>query len=126
MSKSKKDGLQRAPKSAIVLSNAVAIQFTPACVVDTEEDRGSGRDGKSIHQHVTAMELFEAFRSENRTLHSRVSESLEELRLAGWIEPFTILIKGPNEDLEIIRETWRRHLLRSPNKFSIRDVGKSL
>ena len=124
MSKAKKDGLQRTPKCAILLSNAVAIQFTPDCVVDTEEDRESGHDGKSSLQQVTAMELFEAFKRENKAIHTRVNESLEELRLSGWIEPYTILIKGPNEDLELVREMWKRHLLRSPNKFVIRDVGK--
>lgn len=125
MSKAKKEGLQRASRCAIVLSNAVAIQFTPVSVVDTEEGRESGYDGKSSLQQVTAAELFEAFRRENKTLHSRVSESLQDLRLAGWIEPYTILLKGPSEDLELIKETWKRHLLRSPSKFIIRDIGKS-
>lgn len=55
---------------------------------------------------------------------TRLTESLDEIRLKGWVFPFTLLIKGPHEDVEVIKEAWRRHFLRSPDNFIIRDIGK--
>ncbi|KAL9973359.1 hypothetical protein ACROYT_G019802 [Oculina patagonica] len=54
---------------------------------------------------------------------TRLTESLDEIRLKGWVFPFTLLIKGPHEDVEVIKEAWRRHFLRSPDNFIIRDIG---
>ena len=59
-------------------------------------------------------------------MRTRLNESLEEMRLAGWIAPCTLLIKAPLEELEVIKEAWRRRFLRSPEGLLIRDIGELL
>ncbi|XP_029206063.2 uncharacterized protein LOC114969882 [Acropora millepora] len=116
----------RAPKNSIVLSNVLSLIFRPTSTVvkvDSVRDDEHLEDSKPSHQ-LNGPELFDAFKEANRsTLLTRLTESLEEIRLKGWVFPFTLLIKGPHEDIEVIKEAWRRHFLRSPRHFIIKDIG---
>ena len=99
----------------------MAIVFAPVSIVQTE-DRDS--ENKATHRS-NPTELFEAFKEQNRSsMRTRLNESLEEIRVAGWTAPFTLFIKGPLEEMEVIKEAWRRHFLRSPVGLLIREIGK--
>jgi len=87
------------------------------------DENCENKDSKPAHQ-LNGLELFDAFKEANRsTMLTRLTESLDEIRLKGWVFPFTLLIKGPHEDVEVIKEAWRRHFLRSPDNFIIKDIG---
>jgi len=87
-------------------------------------DEAENNRSKPANQ-ISGLEIFDQFKEANRsTMLTRLSESLDEIRLKGWVFPFTLLIKGPHEDVEVIKEAWRRHFLRSPDNFIIRDIGK--
>ncbi|XP_068701545.1 uncharacterized protein [Montipora foliosa] len=126
MSSTARSTRDRAPKYSIVLSNVLAVVFRPtSSVVQVNSDRDSENleDLKPPHQ-LNGLEVFDAFKEANKsTLLTRLTESLGEIRLKGWVFPFTLLIKGPHEDIEVIKEAWRRHFLRSPENLSIKDIG---
>ena len=111
----------RTPKHSILLSNVMAIVFAPVSIVQTED-----RDSENKATHLSnPTELFEAFKEQNRSsMRTRLNESLEEIRVAGWTAPCTLFIKGPLEEMEVIKEAWRRHFLRSPGGLLIREIGK--
>lgn len=119
----------RTPKCSIVLSNVLAIVFRPTSTVHNcenirRDDSSESGDSKPSHQ-LNGLELFHEFKEANKsTMLTRLTESLSEIRLKGWVFPFTLLIKGPHEDVEVIKEAWRRHFLRSPDNFIIKDIGK--
>ena len=119
----------RAPKCSIVLSNVLAIVLRPTSTVQHHEhfhrDDSSENDQSKPSHQLNGLELFHEFKEANRsTMLTRLTESLDEIRLKGWVFPFTLLIKGPHEDVEVIKEAWRRHFLRSPDNFIIKDIGK--
>lgn len=99
----------------------MAIVFAPVSIVQTED-----RDSENKATHLSnPTELFEAFKEQNRSsMRTRLNESLEEIRVAGWTAPCTLFIKGPLEEMEVIKEAWRRHFLRSPGGLLIREIGK--
>ena len=115
--------LGRTPKHSTLFSNVTAIVFAPVSGLQTEtlsSDHGTGL-------RSSPTELFEAFKDTNySSMRTRLNESLEEMRLAGWIAPCTLLIKAPLEELEVIKEAWRRRFLRSPEGLLIRDIGELL
>lgn len=115
----------RLPKCSILLSNVLGISLTPSAL-DVADQNVTTNDPNKPQQY-TGKDLFDSFIEENRsTLHTRLNESLSEIRFAGWIQPFTLLVKAPLEDLEVIKEAWRRRFLRSPNQFNIREIGEYL
>ena len=119
-----KSSRDRAPKCSIVLNNVLAVVFRPTSTAPPVDEIENTE--KPPHR-MNGMALFDAFKEANRsTMLTRLNESLDEIRLKGWIFPFTLLIKGPHEDVEVIKEAWRRHFLRSPGSFVIRDIGKVL
>lgn len=129
MSSNAKSVRDRTPKCSIVLSNVLAVVFRPTSTAvphHCEHNLGSNVDNHSKPAHqVNGLELFDQFKEANRsTMLTRLTESLDEIRLKGWVFPFTLLIKGPHEDVEVIKEAWRRHFLRSPDNFIIRDIGR--
>ena len=130
MSSNAKSVRDRTPKCSIVLSNVLAVVFRPTstavhhCEHTKHGDEVENNRSKPAHQ-ISGLDLFDQFKEANRsTMLTRLSESLDEIRLKGWVFPFTLLIKGPHEDVEVIKEAWRRHFLRSPDNFIIRDIGK--
>lgn len=119
----------RAPKCSIVLNNVLAVVFRPTStavqVKNLTQDENCEKENSKLPHQFSGLELFDAFKEANRsTMLTRLTESLDEIRLKGWVFPFTLLIKGPNEDVEVIKEAWRRHFLRSPDNFIIKDIGK--
>lgn len=129
MTSNTKSTRDRAPKCSIVLSNVLAVVFRPTSTAVQiknihHDENCENKDSKPSYQ-VNGLELFDAFKEANRsTMLTRLTESLDEIRLKGWVFPFTLLIKGPHEDVEVIKEAWRRHFLRSPDNFVIKDIGK--
>ena len=125
MSSTARSTRDRAPKYSIVLSNVLAVVFRPtSTVVQVNSDRDS-ENLEDLKPPRNGLEVFDAFKEANKsTLLTRLTESLGEIRLKGWVFPFTLLIKGPHEDIEVIKEAWRRHFLRSPENLSIKDIGK--
>ena len=129
MSSNGKSTRDRAPKCSIVLSNVLAVVFRPTSTAVQlnnlhHDENCENKDTKLPHQ-LNGLELFDAFKEANRsTVLTRLTESLDEIRLKGWVFPFTLLIKGPHEDVEVIKEAWKRHFLRSPDNFIIKDIGK--
>ena len=129
MTSNTKSTRDRTPKCSIVLSNVLAVVFRPTSTAVQiknihHDENCENKDSKPSHQ-FNGLELFDAFKEANRsTMLTRLTESLDEIRLKGWVFPFTLLIKGPHEDVEVIKEAWRRHFLRSPDNFVIKDIGK--
>lgn len=129
MSSIAKSARDRAPKCSIVLSNVLAVVFRPTSTAVQlnnlhHDENCEHKDSKPSHQ-LSGLELFDSFKEANRsTMLTRLTESLDEIRLKGWVFPFTLLIKGPHEDVEVIKEAWRRHFLRSPDNFIIKHIGK--
>ena len=132
MSSNAKSVRDRTPKCSIVLSNVLAVVFRPTSTAVQHHHCEHAKHGDDVEnnrskpvQLISGLELFDQFKEANRsTMLTRLSESLDDIRLKGWVFPCTLLIKGPHEDVEVIKEAWRRHFLRSPDNFIIRDIGK--
>ena len=65
------------------------------------------------------------FEANKNSFNKRLVESFGELKLAGWLAPCTLLLAGPNEEIEIFRTAWGQRILRNPKGFMLKDVGKS-
>lgn len=113
----------RLPKCSILLNNAMAITFAP-CSIEVDQNDVSVNNAKPQHS-CSGKKLFDAFVDNNMsTLHTRLNECLSEIRFAGWIHPYTILVKGPQEEMNVLTEAWRRRFLRSPSDYTIREIGE--
>ncbi|XP_032219948.2 uncharacterized protein LOC116603081 [Nematostella vectensis] len=119
-SKSNRD-CSRTPKYSILASNIVGVQLSPCSEYESTGDPAS--DSKP-QQNLSGKDIFDSFIKENQTtLNTRLNETLSEIRFAGWIEPSTLLLKGPSDELDVLKEAWRRRFLRSPANFVIRETG---
>ena len=69
--------------------------------------------------------LLKAFVDANKSsMNKKLVECLDEVRIVGWIAPKTLLVCGPNEDLEVLKTAWRERILRNPKGFLLKDVGR--
>lgn len=113
----------RASKCSILLNNVLGITFVP-CSLEVDQNDVTTNEPRP-QQLCPVKKLFDSFIDNNMsTLHTRLNESLSEIRFAAWIQPYTILIKGPQEDMDVLKEAWRRRFLRSPGDYIIREIGK--
>lgn len=114
----------RAPKCSILLNNILAITLSPSSL-EADQNDVTINDTKP-QQLYSGKKVFDSFIENNKSsLNTRLNESLSEARFAGWIQPFTILIKGPQEEMDVLTEAWRRRFLRSPDRYVIRELGTS-
>lgn len=115
----------RSSKCSILLNNVLGITFAP-CSIEVDQNDVNANNAKPQHSY-SGKKIFDAFIDNNMsTLHTRLNESLSEIRFAGWIQPYTILVKGPQEEMNVLIEAWRRRFLRSPCDYTIREIGEFL
>lgn len=69
--------------------------------------------------------VFEEFKLRNKTCYwnPALVDSVNSLEYVGFIEPYTILVKGDDIHLENIRTAWGRRVLKDPANFTIDRIG---
>jgi len=74
----------------------------------------------------SAKSLFMLFKDANKVMvkGAKLYESLNEMRLSGWINPYTLLLIGPSEDMKVLKHAWVKRHLKDPKGYSIKDIGK--
>lgn len=101
---------------------------SPRVVISTKSSSNSST--KEEYQNVNELyvkpaKLLHEFIEVNKSsLNRRLVESLEELRLVGWFAPHTLLLSGPNEDIDVLKHGWIQRILQSPKGFLLKNVGK--
>ena len=86
------------------------------------KDEKQGKDGLTCNPE----QLLQAFVDANRnSLNRRLVESFDELKMVGWLTYYTLLLSGPNEDIEVLKNAWSQRILRNPKGFVLKDVGKA-
>lgn len=93
-------------------------------------DRGgqkkvNGEKGDDV-SNFSAKLVFDLLKDANKIMvkGAKLYESLSEMRLCGWINPYTLLLSGLSEDMKIVKRAWVKRHLKNPEEFFITDVGK--
>lgn len=106
-------------KTRSVLSLSLVVVLSPLSSVTTVETLCS-------LSSFNLGKIFEDFQTSNKgCINIRVEDAMDNVQLIGWISPFTLLIRGCYEDMEIIREAWSGRILQAPKGFFIKDFGMS-
>ena len=69
--------------------------------------------------------LFSMLKEVNKFMvkGAKLYESLKELRLCGWVSPYTLLLSGPAEDMKVVKKAWIKRYLKNPLGYFINDIG---
>lgn len=143
-SKSQKDG-QKTAKNQFVASRCVAVVFKRKEKVDSSadcetfenchtEEQCCDKDSNHLTFHgkltaskdvFDAKQVFAEFKLRNKTSYwnPALVDSVDNLEYAGFIEPFTILVKGDDIHLGNIRTAWGRRVLKDPTNYQIVRIG---
>ena len=114
-------------RKSLLGSSTLAIFFQPSAVshFPSQQKHNEERKKTSI---FSAESVFELLKDANKIMvkGAKLYESLNELRLCGWIKPYTLLLSGLSEDMKIVKRAWIKRHLKNPEEFFITDVGKLL
>lgn len=70
--------------------------------------------------------VFEDFKQCNKqSLSVQLQDAVDDVQLVGWTSPFTLLIHGTTEDMDVIQSAWVGRMLKPPSGFLIKEFGKS-
>lgn len=83
----------------------------------------------TCNQNFDGYSLFSSFIRENSTCFwnpKSLVSSVSSLEYKGYILPSSILIIGADYDLEIVRTSWTKRVLKAPQGYQIECFGKFL
>ena len=118
-------------KNLNVTSRCVAIVFSPIDngikPVETENKTNGERAWNEKHLFCP-KDVLEDFKLRNRNCYwnPALVDSVSSLEYVGFLEPYTVLVKGDDIHLENIRTAWGRRVLKDPVDFHIERIGKRL
>lgn len=115
-------------RKTVLGSNNLAIFLRPSLTDFISSSKVTSQlqhDGNENLDGVSAINLFEMLKDINKLMvkGTKLYESLKELRLCGWIMPYTLILAGPQEDMKIVKHAWVKRHLKSPQGYFIRDIG---
>ncbi|KAF5404860.1 hypothetical protein PHET_01531 [Paragonimus heterotremus] len=82
--------------------------------------------GTNASLTTTSRNLFAAFQLVNacRYWNLNLNEAMTSCHLVGLIHPSSLLISGPNDQMDVIKTAWTKRLLKPPANFTIEGVGE--
>ena len=109
-------------KNLPVTSRCVAIVLSPAQKVG---DAGSNLGQRSTDTDFNPKNVLEDFKIRNRNCYwnPALVDSVKSLEYVGFLEPYTVLVKGDDIHLENVRTAWGRRVLKDPADFHIERIG---
>ncbi|XP_022094657.1 uncharacterized protein LOC110981387 [Acanthaster planci] len=114
---------RKSPKNVVLSPGCLALALSPLQIKkDTDSE-----SLKSHHHHhrKVGKELFRDFQRENK--HSfwnkPLAESVKEVAFLGFLEPWVLLIRGSEKELDCLREAYARRVLKPPKNFTIANLG---
>ena len=117
-------------KNLPVTSRCVAIVFSPGesfCQKTGESENPSGQrlSGNDNRLNFNPKNVLEDFKARNKNCYwnPALVESVKSLEYVGFLEPYTILVKGDDIHLENVRTAWGRRVLKDPADFHIDRIG---
>lgn len=112
-------------KSPVIAPECVAVVFVPTGSKETEKVDSTSSPGRKIR---TGKDLFRELIRENKhsVWNKTLSESVRAISFVGYLEPWTILVKGSEKYLETLRDAYARRILKPPRNFAIVQFGKAL
>ena len=117
-------------KNLPVTSRCVAIVFSRengTKTSETENKSNGERVGDSKNQNFSPKDVLEDFKLRNRNCYwnPALVDSVKSLEYVGFLEPYTVLVKGDDIHLENVRTAWGRRVLKDPADFHIERIGNS-
>ena len=117
-------------KNLPVTSRCVAIVFSPAenlCqkTGDVEVPSGQRSVETDSRWNFNPKNVLEDFKTRNKNCYwnPALVESVKSLEYVGFLEPYTVLVKGDDIHLENVRTAWGRRVLKDPAEFHIDRIG---
>ena len=117
-------------KNVTIAPDSIAIIFNPIPPKPSAGGETDGSAGTSGHHHRhtarNGKELFKELQRENKhsVWNKALAESIRGLTYVGSFEPWTILVKGNEEQLDCLRSAYARRVLKPPRNFTISNLGK--
>lgn len=92
---------------------------------DQNDPESKSSFSKSQNKEPSAFNIFMMLKHANKVIvkGAKLYESLNELKLCGWINPYTLLLIGPSEDMKVLKHAWVKRHLKNPKGYFIKDVG---
>ncbi|XP_033644340.1 uncharacterized protein DDB_G0284459-like [Asterias rubens] len=115
---------KKIPKNVVLSPGCLALTLSP--LPKKESDAESLKSSSTRHGHrKVGKDLFRDFQRENK--HSfwnkPLADSVKDVGFLGFLEPWIILIKGAEKELECLREAYARRVLKPPRNFTIANLG---
>ena len=117
-------------KNLPVTSRCVAIVFSPGenfsqKTGESESPSGQRLSGNDNRLNFNPKNVLEDFKVRNKNCYwnPALVESVKSLEYVGFLEPYTILVKGDDIHLENVRTAWGRRVLKDPADFHIDRIG---
>lgn len=112
-------------RKSLLGSSTLAVFLQTTQHVNNNNDNSNIGEHKNQKEETTAIGLFTLLKNANKVIvkGAKLYESLNELKLCGWINPHTLLLNGPSEDLKVVKHAWVKRHLKNPKGYFIKDIG---
>ncbi|XP_071498314.1 uncharacterized protein [Diadema antillarum] len=114
-------------KNVTIAPDSIAIIFSP---VPPKPSAGGETDASSNtahHRHTArnGKELFKELQRENKhsVWNKPLADSIRGISYLGSFEPWTIFVKGTEQQLDCLRSAYARRVLKPPRNFMISNLG---
>ena len=113
-------------RKSLLGSSTLAIFLQPTALSHFPVTSQKYNEEKKKTSDFSAKVIYELLKDANKIMvkGAKLYESLNELKLSGWINPYTLLLSGLSEDMKIVKRAWVKRQLKNPEDFFITDVGK--
>lgn len=110
-------------KSPVLAPDCVAVVFTTTAPKNVEKLDTTSSPGRKIRN---GKDLFKELVRENKhsVWNKTLSEAVRGITFVGFLEPWTVLVKGSEKHLETLRDAYARRILKPPRNFAIVQFGK--
>lgn len=115
-------------KSPVIAPESVAVVFVPTGSNSKDTEKGDSTSQSPGRKIRTGKDLFKELVRENKhsVWNKTLSESVRGISFVGYLEPWTILVKGSEKYLETLRDAYSRRILKPPRNFAIVQFGKMI
>ncbi|XP_066913081.1 uncharacterized protein [Clytia hemisphaerica] len=114
-------------RRSLLGSSTLAIFLQPTFLARNLSSSSSPKtpDEEKENKEVSAEKIFSLLKDANKIMvkGAKLFESLNELKLCGWINPYTLLLSGVSEDMKLVKRAWIKRHLKNPENYFIKDIG---